>query len=176
MRSGAAHTSKYLAAYLMSIPVWCPRKRGWKPSLSLAPQHGILSKQGRTLTCGQRAQVVKASYVWLPLLPRLDGLGYELVYADRWSPSEFRERARIPVVYNNGTSPESIPISRALPYAQGSSSPEVAGAAAEVRHPLPSPLLGPSLTCKTSLVSSSPDRGPGHSSCLAVSKSLHACH
>ena len=86
-------------------------------------------------------QVEKASYVWLPLLPRLDGLGYELVYADKWSPSDYRERARIPVVYNNGTTPESIPISQALPAAQGSSSPEVAGAAAEVKHLLPHRLL-----------------------------------
>ena len=56
-------------------------------------------------------QVEKSSYVWLPLLPRLDGQGYELVYADKWSPSDYKERARIPVVYNNGTEPEGISIS-----------------------------------------------------------------
>ena len=135
----------------------------------LLPQHRVSCKQGSTLRCGRCVQVVKASYVWLPLLPRLDGSGYELVYADKWSPSQFRERARIPVVYNNGTSPERLPISRALPYAQSSSSPEVAGAAAEVQHPVPSPL---SCTQAVSdlqnllLVSSSPARGFGQIRCL----------
>lgn len=82
-------------------------------------------------------QVVKSSYVWLPLLPRLDGRGYELVYAEKWSPSDYHERARIPVLYNNGTNPEGVSVGSSLPSAQGlgsssSSSTEPAGAAAEV--------------------------------------------
>jgi hypothetical protein len=79
-------------------------------------------------------QVEKSSYVWLPLLPRLDGQGYELVYADKWSPSDYKERARIPVVYNNGTEPEGISIDN-VPMnegATGGGSVEPEGAAAEV--------------------------------------------
>lgn len=77
--------------------------------------------------------MVKASYVWLPLLPRLDGKGYELVYAEKWSPSDFHERARIPVLYNNGTRLEGDPVVPTAPSAQGvGSTAEPAGAAAEV--------------------------------------------
>ena len=39
MRSGAAHTSKYLAARLPRMRVWCLRNSGWKPSLS--PQQHV---------------------------------------------------------------------------------------------------------------------------------------
>ena len=39
-------------------------------------------------------QVERASYVWLPLLPRHDGLGYELLYADAWRPSDFKFQAK----------------------------------------------------------------------------------
>ena len=83
-------------------------------------------------------QVEKASYVWLPLLPRLDGRGYELVYAEKWSPSDYHERARIPVLYNNGSTAEGVSVGPAMPSAQGlgsqsSSVTEPAGAAAEVR-------------------------------------------
>ncbi|CAL5218581.1 g275 [Coccomyxa viridis] len=82
-------------------------------------------------------KVEKASYVWLPLLPRLDGRGYELVYAEKWSPSDYHERARIPVLYNNGSTAEGVSVGPAMPSAQGlgsqsSSVTEPAGAAAEV--------------------------------------------
>jgi hypothetical protein len=49
-------------------------------------------------------QVESASYVWLPLLPRADGLGYELLYETSWRPIDYRERARWPVHPANGTS------------------------------------------------------------------------
>ena len=83
-------------------------------------------------------QVEKASYVWLPLLPRLDGRGYELVYAEKWSPSDYHQRARIPVSYNNGTTAEGVAVGPSMPSAQGLSNSggsivEPAGAAAEVR-------------------------------------------
>lgn len=83
-------------------------------------------------------QVEKSSYVWLPLLPRLDGRGYELVFAEKWSPSDYHERARIPVLYNNGTAAEGVSVGPSMPSAQGLSSAgssvtEPAGAAAEVR-------------------------------------------
>ena len=83
-------------------------------------------------------QVEKSSYVWLPLLPRLDGRGYELVYAEKWSPSDYHERARIPVLYNNGSTAEGVNVGSSMPSAQGlgsqsSSVMEPAGAAAEVR-------------------------------------------
>ena len=83
-------------------------------------------------------QVEKSSYVWLPLLPRLDGRGYELVYAEKWSPADYHERARIPVLYNNGSTAEGVSVGSSMPSAQGlgsqsSSVTEPAGAAAEVR-------------------------------------------
>ena len=86
-------------------------------------------------------QVEKSSYVWLPLLPRLDGRGYELVYAEKWSPSDYYQRARIPVLYNNGTNAEGVIVGPSMPSAQGlssqgSSASEPAGAAAEVRSTL----------------------------------------
>ena len=82
-------------------------------------------------------QVERSSYVWLPLLPRLDGRGYELVYAEKWSPSDYHERARIPVVYNNGSTAEGVAVGSSMPSAQGLGSQsstvmEPAGAAAEV--------------------------------------------
>ena len=83
-------------------------------------------------------QVERSSYVWLPLLPRLDGRGYELVYAEKWSPSDYYQRARIPVLYNNSTNAEGVVVGPSMPSAQGlssqgSSAMEPAGAAAEVR-------------------------------------------
>ena len=39
--------------------------------------------------------------MWLPLLPRADGLGYELHYEDEWRPSDFRDAARRPVQQGN---------------------------------------------------------------------------
>lgn len=50
-------------------------------------------------------QVENATYVWLPLLPRTDGAGYELQFENEWRPADFRDRARVPVVYNTGTAP-----------------------------------------------------------------------
>jgi hypothetical protein len=50
-------------------------------------------------------QVENATYMWLPLLPRSDGLGYELHYENKWRPADYRDRARVAVVYNNGTAP-----------------------------------------------------------------------
>lgn len=46
-------------------------------------------------------QVESASYVWLPLLPRGDGLGYELQYEEKWRPSDFRDRAQQPLKLSN---------------------------------------------------------------------------
>ena len=94
-------------------------------------------------------QVEKSSYVWLPLLPRLDGQGYELVYADKWSPSDYKERARIPVIYNNGTEPEGISVGNvhmvegATGGGGGGVEPE--GAAAEVWSALFCSLCAPAL-------------------------------
>lgn len=58
-------------------------------------------------------QVETASYVWLPLLPRSDGMGYELHYEKNWRPADFRDRARLPVALNNGTAPLQLPPSGA---------------------------------------------------------------
>ena len=93
-------------------------------------------------------QVEKSSYVWLPLLPRLDGQGYELVYADKWSPTDYKERARIPVVYNNGTEPEGISINN-VPMKEGATgggSVEPEGAAAEVWSALFCFLVAPAIS------------------------------
>ena len=38
--------------------------------------------------------------MWLPLLPRGDGTGYELPYYDAWRPVDFRKAARVPVSAN----------------------------------------------------------------------------
>ena len=45
-------------------------------------------------------QVEKASYVWLPLLPRDDGSGYELAYYDVWRPVDLRNATRVLVSAN----------------------------------------------------------------------------
>ena len=49
-------------------------------------------------------QVERASYVWLPLLPREDGVGYELMYHESWRPMDFRNATRVPVYANATTS------------------------------------------------------------------------
>ena len=38
-------------------------------------------------------QVANSSYVWLPLLPREDGLGYTLLDLERWRPRDFMAQA-----------------------------------------------------------------------------------
>ena len=45
-----------------------------------------------SLTTDRRpwAQVGAASYVWLPLLPKGDGSGYELRWMPEWSPKDVR--------------------------------------------------------------------------------------
>ena len=48
-------------------------------------------------------QVERASYVWLPLLPRGDGAGYELTYHTSWRPIDFRNATRVPVSANATT-------------------------------------------------------------------------
>ena len=60
-------------------------------------------------------QVETASYVWLPLLPRSDGMGYELHFEKSWRPADFRDRARLLVALNNGTAPLQLPSSEAAP-------------------------------------------------------------
>lgn len=69
-----------------------------------------------------------ASYVWLPLLPRSDGMGYELHFEKSWRPADFRDRARHPVALNNGTAPMQLPPSEAA--AETSASARVQGGAA----------------------------------------------
>ncbi|BDA44105.1 hypothetical protein COCOBI_05-2890 [Coccomyxa sp. Obi] len=44
--------------------------------------------------------VENATYVWLPLLPNGDGSGYTLQHADSWRPSDYRDQARLPPVYD----------------------------------------------------------------------------
>ena len=34
-------------------------------------------------------QVANSSYVWLPLLPREDGLGYTLLELEEWRPRDY---------------------------------------------------------------------------------------
>ena len=38
-------------------------------------------------------QVAYSSYVWLPLLPREDGLGYALLDLEQWRPRDFMAQA-----------------------------------------------------------------------------------
>ena len=38
--------------------------------------------------------------MWLPLLPRSDGLGFELSYYSSWRPVDFRSAARVRVSAN----------------------------------------------------------------------------
>ena len=42
--------------------------------------------------------------MWLPLLPRPDGLGYELVHADTWRPSDYASAAQLSVPLNTNSS------------------------------------------------------------------------
>ena len=42
-------------------------------------------------------QVVNSSYVWLPMLPRADGLGYALLDLDQWRPCDYMVQVRRPV-------------------------------------------------------------------------------
>ena len=48
-------------------------------------------------------QVANASYVWLPLLPRDNGLGYELRWAAQWQPSDYTAAAQLPVPLNSNS-------------------------------------------------------------------------
>ncbi len=38
--------------------------------------------------------------MWLPLLPKEDGTGYTLQKLDSWRPSDFREQARLPALFD----------------------------------------------------------------------------
>jgi hypothetical protein len=42
--------------------------------------------------------------VWLPLLPRSNGLGYELHWAAQWRPRDYRAAAQLPVPLNSNSS------------------------------------------------------------------------
>ncbi|CAK0772385.1 hypothetical protein CVIRNUC_003957 [Coccomyxa viridis] len=45
--------------------------------------------------------VANSSYVWLPLLPREDGLGYTLLELDEWRPRDYEAQASLPVALNS---------------------------------------------------------------------------
>ena len=104
-------------------------------------------------------QVERASYVWLPLLPRDDGLGYKLAYYEIWRPIDFREAARVPVSANASIAnlggnivPEAVGPSVAGGIGAGPTGVQPTGAAAEVTPKDPPAGTEMQLGCLASLV------------------------
>lgn len=59
-----------------------------------------------------RAQTYNSSYVWLPMLPRSGGHGFEIVHAPAWRPRDFVGKSgAFLAMPAGGSSPESRDVS-----------------------------------------------------------------